>query len=401
MQPVIVLHHHEIVLKGENRRYFERTLLGNVRLALAAAGVKCPVRGGFGKFLLSPEGPEAVDRAAGALRRVFGLANVCPGVTVPQEIESLCEAADRVLEGQEFRTIRVDTRRVDKRFPLTSMETNARVGAHLCARHGVRADLTHPDATVSIEIADGVAHVYSRKLSGAGGLPSGVSGKLVGLLSAGFDSPVACWRMMRRGCSVSFVHFHSMPYTGVESVDQVRDIVRVLTGWQFRSKLHVVPFAAVQNEIVLRTEPSLRIVLYRRMMLRVAGAIAAREKAEGLVTGEAVGQVASQTLRNIRAIASASALPILRPLAGADKEETIAESRRIGTHDISSRPFDDCCSFLAPRRPATWADPDLVAREEEKLDLPALTRLALEGRSVERFQYPIPDAVEPSAPVHA
>ena len=419
MHPVVVLHHHEIVLKGENRRHFERALHANVRLAADGAGLRFTLRGGFGKFILTPTaaigagpGPEgganppipaaeAVQGIIEPLRKVFGLANLCPGVETEPEIGAIVAASDAVLEGLEFRTIRVDTRRVDKRFPIPSMETNAQVGAHICGKYGVRANLTTPDVTVSIEIADGRAYVYAKRIPGAGGLPAGVSGRLVGLLSAGFDSPVACWRMMRRGCSVVFVHFHSMPYTGQESVDQVRDIVRVLTAWQYRSKLYLVPFAAVQNEIVLRTDPSLRIVLYRRMMLRIAERIAAREKAEGLVTGEAVGQVASQTLRNIRAIASASGLPVLRPLSGADKEETIAEARRIGTHDISARPYDDCCSFLAPRRPATWADPGLVAAEEEKLDIGALSAMALEAHSVERYRHPLQDAAAPGPAVHA
>jgi len=401
MNPVVVLHHHEIVLKGGNRKSFERTLMQNVRLAMSAAGVKCVVRGGFGKFLLTPEAGAPIDRAADALRKVFGLANVCPGLQVAQDVDDICAAAEAVLAGQEFRTLRVDTRRVDKRFAMNSMETNARVGAHLCGKYGVRANLTTPDATVSVEIADGAAYVYSKRLPGAGGLPSGVSGRLVALLSAGFDSPVACWQMMRRGCSVAFVHFHSMPYTGQESVDQVRDIVRVLTTYQFRSKLYIVPFADVQNEIVLRTEPSLRIVLYRRMMLRIAERVAGREKAEGLVTGEAVGQVASQTLRNIRVIDSAATLPVLRPLSGADKEETIAASRRIGTHDISSRPYDDCCSFLAPRKPATWADAALVASEEARLDVGALTASALSAHTVERFSHPLQDAAEPTTALHA
>jgi thiamine biosynthesis protein ThiI len=192
-----------------------------------------------------------------------------------------------------------------------------------------------------------------------------------------------------------------MPYTGEESVDQVRDIVRVLTAYQYRSKLYVIPFADVQNEIVLRTEPSLRIILYRRMMLRIAERIAGKEKAEGLVTGEAVGQVASQTLRNIRVIDSAATLPILRPLSGADKEETIASARRIGTHDISSRPYDDCCSFLAPRKPATWADAGLVGAEEEKLDLGALTAAALAVHTLERFNHPLQAEAEPTPAVHA
>jgi len=292
------------------------------------------------------------------------------------------------LAGEEFRTLRVETRRVDKRFPLTSMEVNADVGGVLCPKFGVRADLSHPDITVSVEIVDGKAYVYARRLRGAGGLPSGVSGRLVGLLSAGFDSPVACWEMMKRGCTVSMVHFHSMPYTARRSVDQVRDIVRILTKYQYRTKLFIVPFAPAQNEIVLRTEPSLRIILYRRMMIRIAERIAERENAEGLVTGEAVGQVASQTLRNIRVIGSAATLPVLRPLSGSDKEEIIATARKIGTHDISAEPYDDCCSFLAPRKPQTWADPARVEEAEKALEIPPMIDGAISAMETEKFSYP-------------
>ena len=242
----------------------------NVRATGAAAGVMHRQGGYETSSRLSPQGTPISPSS----QRVFGLANICPGVRVDQDVAVLCAASEAALAGVQFRTICVDTRRVDKRFPLTSMETNARIGAHLCGTFGVRANLTNPDVTVSVEIADGTAYVYSRRVPGAGGLPSGVSGRVVGLLSAGFDSPVACWQMMKRGCNVVFVHFHSMPYTGEQSVEQVRDIVRRLTPYQYRSKLYIVPFAAVQNDIVLRTEPSLRIILYRRMMLRIAERIA-------------------------------------------------------------------------------------------------------------------------------
>jgi len=388
MEPVIILHHHEIVLKGGNRKYFEQVLIRNIRAAVSGTGGRSVISGGYGKFILLPESAEHAESLVPRLRSVFGLANVCPGVRVAQEMGAIADASVSSLAGLEFRTLRVKTRRVDKRFPVRSMDLSAAVGARLCETFGVRANLSHPDVTVSVEIADGAAYVYSRRLRGAGGLPSGVSGRLVGLLSAGFDSPVACWSMMKRGCSVSMVHFHSMPHTARRSVDQVRDIARLLTTYQFRTKLFIVPFAPVQNEIVLATEPSLRIILYRRMMLRIAERIAFREKAEGLVTGEAVGQVASQTLRNIRVIDSATTLPVLRPLSGADKEETIAVSRKIGTFDISSEPYDDCCSFLAPRSPQTWADPARVKEAETSLDIPSLVDSAIGSVETENFVFP-------------
>lgn len=388
MKPAIILHHHEIVLKGENRKYFEQTLMRNIRTALSGAGASFSLSGGYGKFLLVPDPDWDVGDMVVRLTRVFGLANICVGYETEQDVGTFCTVAAGILEGRRFETLRVDTRRVDKRFPLNSVEVNTRVGAHLCGKFGVRANLGNPDVTVSIEIADGRAYIYARKVPGAGGLPSGVSGRVVGLLSAGFDSPVACWRMMKRGCNVSFVHFHSMPYTTERSVDQVREIAKLLTTYQNHSKLFIVPFAEIQNDIVLKTEASFRILLYRRMMVRIAEKIARRERAEALVTGEAVGQVASQTLRNIRLIDGAATLPILRPLSGSDKEETIAASRLIGTHDISCAPYDDCCSFLAPRRPQTWADPEVLAAQEKLLDIGELLRVGLDGVTLEKYGAP-------------
>jgi tRNA uracil 4-sulfurtransferase len=268
------------------------------------------------------------------------------------------------------------------------MAVNGEVGAHLCEHFGVRANLSKPDETIFIEIADGTAFVYRSKQSGAGGLPSGVSGKVITLLSAGFDSPVAAWKIMKRGATNVFIHFHSMPYTSRHSVDQVRQIVGVLTQYQLHSKLYIVPFADLQNEIVLKTPQHLRVVLYRRFMLRIAELIAHDEKAEALVTGEAVGQVASQTLRNIRNIEAAVTLPILRPLSGTDKEETMALARRIGTHDISKEPYDDCCSFLAPRRPETWSKIDEIMDAESRLDIPLMLEQVLAKITKEQFSYP-------------
>jgi thiamine biosynthesis protein ThiI len=383
MHPVIVIHHHEITLKGENRRFFEQHLMRNVRIALTGLVAPQAVRGGYGRFVVDLESSDHLDTIMQKLSRVFGVANLCSGMKVPQEVGAFCETAGHLLEGRTFSTIRVEARRPDKSFPLRSMDINAQVGEYLCKRFGVRANLSKPDETIYIEIVDGVAYVYRSKMKGAGGLPSGVSGRVVSLISAGFDSPVASWQLMRRGATVVFLHFHSMPYTSVRSVEQVRALVRVLTEYQFQSKLYLVPFAEVQNQIVLGTLPALRVVLYRRMMMRIAEGVARREKAEALVTGEALGQVASQTLRNIRVINAVSSLPILRPLSGTDKEDIMEIARRIGTHDLSKEPYDDCCSFLAPRRPATWAGFEQVAEAEAKLDIDGLVKMGMDSLSHE------------------
>lgn len=396
MQPVIIVHHHEIVLKGENRRYFECQLMKNVRTSLEGVIAPPAVRGGYGRFIIELGPGAGTAEAEERLSCVFGLSNICSGVRVAQHLDDICRAAETMLEGREFRTIKVDTRRADRNFATGSMAVNERVGEFLCKRFSVRANLSRPDETIYIEIVDGAAYVYRSKLNGPGGLPVGVSGRIALLLSAGFDSPVAGWQMMKRGASVISVHFHSMPYTSRRSVDQVRQIVAALTRYQFHSKLFLVPFAAIQNEIVLRAPESLRVILYRRMMVRIAEAVARQERAEALATGESIGQVASQTLRNIRVINDAASLPILRPLAGTDKEEIIALARKIGTHDISKESDDDCCSYLAPRSPDTRSVPAEVERAESNLDVAGFVHRALETMTAESFSFP---AVGKESPV--
>lgn len=388
MKPVIIVHHHEIVLKRHNRGFFERQLLKNIRTVLSDVMPMVIIRGGYGRFIIDLDSEQSATLIVNRLSKVFGLANICVGVSVEQSLEAFCQASEKLLDGLEFKTIRVHAHRPDKNFPIRSMEVNAKVGEFLCKRFGVRANLTQPDETIYIEIVDGTSYVYRSKVQGAGGLPSGVSGKVVSLLSAGFDSPVASWRVMKRGATVIFVHFHSMPYTSQNSIEQVKQLVNLLTQYQFHSKLYLVPFADVQHEIVQRTDPKLRVLLYRRMMIRIAEEIAHQVKAEALVTGEAVGQVASQTLRNIRVVDEVATLPILRPLSGMDKEETMDLARHIGTYDISKEPYDDCCSFLAPRNPETWAEPQEIADAEAMLDIPKLVTMGIEAMSLERFSFP-------------
>jgi thiamine biosynthesis protein ThiI len=389
MNWVIILHHHEITLKGDNRGYFERHLMRNIRGVLADLIPSLFISGGYGRSII--EIPAGTDRHAVAQRLtyVFGVANICTGVRTDQNIASFCRMAEELLRPESFRTIKVETRRPDKRFPIRSMEVSSQVGEHLCTVFDVRADMKNPDQKIHIEIVNGVAYIYGLKIRGGGGLPVGVSGRIVALLSAGFDSPVASWMMMRRGATVTGVHFHSMPYTGRQSVDQVRRICEQLVRYQSGMKLFLVPFADLQQEIVLHSPMPLRVILYRRMMIRIACAIAKREQAEGLVTGESIGQVASQTLRNIRVIDDVAELPVFRPLSGTDKEETMAVARTIGTYDLSKEPYDDCCSFLAPRKPETWADPAEVIHAEEHFDISAMVQRALDATQVEHFSYPV------------
>ncbi|HTK81517.1 MAG TPA: tRNA uracil 4-sulfurtransferase ThiI [Bacteroidota bacterium] len=388
MKPVIILHHHEIILKGDNRGFFERQLLNNLRKVSSGIIPQSAFSGGYGRFIVDINGISDTDLLVERLTKVFGIANVCSGLKVRQDVEEFCRGAGELLAGLEFKTIRVETKRADKNFPVRSMDVSARVGEYICNRFNVRGNMSSPDETIYISIVDGMAFVYLSKVQGAGGLPVGVSGRVVGLLSAGFDSPVACWQLIKRGANVIFVHFHSMPYTSQNSLDQVRKLAEILATYQMDSKLFLIPFAEVQQELILKSPQPLRVIMYRRFMIRIAEEIARREKAEALVTGESVGQVASQTLRNIRAIDEAAVYPILRPLSGMDKEETLAIARKIGTFDISKEPYDDCCSYLAPRKPATWARLEEVTDAEAALDVSSLVGLALSNLTTEHYRYP-------------
>ncbi len=257
-----------------------------------------------------------------------------------------------------------------------SPEVNRRLGARVQAATGAAVDLRHPALTVAVDILPGRAFFAVGKHAGPGGLPVGTSGRVLALLSGGIDSPVAAWRMMRRGCRVDFVHFHSVPFHDATSQEKARTLAGLLVAWELEATLHVVPFGEVQRQIVATVARPLRVVLYRRMMLRIAEAIARESRAEALVTGESLGQVASQTLGNLAVIGAATTLPLLRPLVGMDKTEIAAEAARLGTFETSIIPDQDCCQLFVPRHPTTRADPDAVHAAEAHLDVPGLVALA-------------------------
>ncbi len=389
MKPIIVVHHHEIGLKGKNRKYFEKHLLRNVRLTLKKLLPQNAVTGGFGRFIIYTDSNQtATDEIILKLKKVFGLSNICFGFETGQSIEEFNSVAESLLKEKSFTTIRVKTSRANKAYPKTSVEVNTEVGAFLCTRFNARANLSQPDETIYIEIVDKLAYVYLSKIPGAGGLPAGISGRVVSLISAGFDSPVASYKIMKRGAYVVSVHFHSYPFVSHNSIDQVKKILEMLTQYQYFSKLYLIPFAECQQDIVLKTPAPLRVILYRRMMVRVAERIASIEKANALVTGESLGQVASQTLRNIRVVNNVAKLAILRPLVGSDKEEIIDIAHKIGTYDICKEPYDDCCSFLTPRNPETWADPSAITEAETQFDVNDWIEKLLDKTEIVEFKFP-------------
>jgi thiamine biosynthesis protein ThiI len=267
---------------------------------------------------------------------------------------------------------------MDKNYELDSEGLNRHLGTFIQQTFPDRTvDLDHPDLEIHVEVLHKRFLVYFEKNPGPGGLPAGVSGKVLTLLSGGIDSPIAAWRMIRRGCRTHFVHFHSMPFTSQASVDKVRELAALLEPWQGPSRLQIVPFCSIQQAIVTDAPAPYRVILYRRFMARIAEALARRDGALALVTGESLGQVASQTLANIATIDAAVTVSILRPLIGTDKQEIVDTARDIGTFDVSALPHDDCCSYLMPRAPATTSTPQKAIEAEALLDVGKLVNDAL------------------------
>lgn len=386
LQTCFLIHYGELALKGGNRRLFEAALARNIAVALKSERL-IQVKNIFGRIIIYPatdSNPAAIEAR---LKKVFGIANFSPAcifkfgdfANIGDELKNLGDEILKITANLKFASFKINSRRAEKTFPATSREINEEIGALIQKTSGAKVDLTAPDLTIWIEIVGKTAFIYTEKIPGAGGLPAGISGRLVSLISSGFDSPVAAWRMTKRGCEIVFVHFHSYPQTTLASKENVERLVKILAGWQknLNAKIYFIPFLEIQKEITLKAPEKLRIVLYRRFMVRVAERLALENRAVGLVTGDSVGQVASQTLENINVVSNAASLPIFRPLCGLDKEEIISGAKQIETYEISSQPYEDCCSLFTPKRPATKAKLFEVEAAEKELDIEKLVKNAI------------------------
>ena len=383
----IVLHYQEIALKGNNRPWFVSRLVRNLRRAVSDLDI-AEVRVLMGRIELVIGPATSWDSVHDRVSRVFGIANFARAGRSRLDVEAIAADILRDLGDRHPRTFRVSARRADKRFPLTSPQIEREVGGRIKEAKGWVVDLSDPELTIHVEALTNEAFYFFGKEPGPGGLPVGTSGRVVCLLSGGIDSPVAAWRMMRRGCRAMFVHFHSYPILSRASQEKARELVKILTQFQFDSRLFLVPFGEIQQQVVLAVAPPLRVVIYRRLMMRIAEAIGLRHRAQALVTGEVVGQVASQTIENMTSITSAATLPVLRPLIGFDKDEIMAEAARLGTYSISIIPDQDCCTLFTPRHPATkarWID---VQRAEEALPIAQIVQDAAAAAEVEEFHFP-------------
>jgi len=384
LRPAVIVHYHELSLKRGNRPLFLRHLARNLLAATRDVG-PLTLRQLSGRILLDLAGnprPEAVrDRVA----RVFGVASCALAYRVPSTLDSMKAVIGELIQGREFPSFRISARRAFKTYPMSSVEINAALGAFVLERVRTRVDLTHPAFTIHVEVLPAETFVYLDRTMGPGGLPVGASGTVAALLSGGIDSPVAAWRMMKRGCRVLFVHFHSVPYLPPTSQEKARALVEQLTAWQYRSELLFVPFGEIQREVVLGVPPPARVVVYRRLMVRIAEGLARRRGALALATGESLGQVASQTLPNIARIDEVASMPILRPLIGMDKLEIIEQARRLETFEISIEPDADCCTLFVPRHPATRMSAEDVRDVESKLDVEALVARGCAEATTETF----------------
>jgi thiamine biosynthesis protein ThiI len=385
--PSVIAHYQEIALKGKNRPWFLRRLVRNLRDVLSGLSVR-DVRTPMGRIDIVFDRDEDWPEIERRLSRTFGLANFSLAHRAPHDVEKIADGILRDLPDDPVPSFRIAVRRADKRFAMSSPDVERIIGRRVQDARGWKVDLTRPALTIWVEIVAGEAFYHYGKLRGPGGLPVGTSGRVAVLLSGGIDSPVAAWRMMRRGCRATLVHFHSYPFLSRTSQDKARDLARLLTQYQMRSRLYLVPFGELQRQITLSVPGPLRVVVYRRMMLRIAERIAHRVGAQALATGEVVGQVASQTLDNMTVISSVATMPVLRPLIGMDKEEITAEAERLGTYPISIIPDEDCCTLFTPRHPATRARRREVDAAELALPINEMVHAAVAGAVVERFVYP-------------
>jgi thiamine biosynthesis protein ThiI len=379
----ILCHYAEVGLKLGNRRFFENWLRQNIKAALnrTIPNKKFTVQRLYGRIMIELDDDPIINQEeiTQALSNTFGLAYFAFAKYVAQEIKGIREMALAALQDKEFDTFKIKTRRPDQQFLFTAQQVNEDVGAFILSKMDKTVQLKDPDITCYIDIVQGAVYIYTEKIPGPGGLPTGANGKVVGLLSGGIDSPVASILAMKRGAAVTFVHFHSVPLTTEESIEKVKQITTVLSHYQSRIHLYLVALTPIQKEIMVKTKEKYRIILYRRFMFRIAEIIARKEKARALVTGESLGQVASQTLDNIAVIEAVNSMPILRPLIGLDKLEIINLAKDYGTYDISILPDQDCCSLFLPKHPATKAKKQFIEAEEENLAVDNLVQDAIDS----------------------
>lgn len=381
MEKVIIVRYAEIHLKGKNRGYFERVFCVNLEKALK--GLRHELRRTSGRYLVAGFQDRDAEEICERIARVFGVHSYSLGYRVSNDLDSIFEAAKIV--SPRVGTFKVDTHRADKKYPMTSPELNAEIGAKLLEKFpALKVDVREPQHVVYLDIReDGSALVFGKFEEGAGGMPVGTSSKGVLLISGGIDSPVAGYMMAKRGMEVEYLHFHSYPYTNEQAKDKVVELARILSRYTGGTSISTVKVTHIQEEIHKKCAAELNVTLLRRFMFRIAERVAKRKGAKCLITGESLGQVASQTIEGITSSNAVVTLPVLRPLIGFDKEEIIIRAKKIGTFETSVLPYEDCCTVFLPEFPAIKPKLSFIEEEETKLDIEALVNEALD--SLERI----------------
>ncbi|NLP36919.1 MAG: tRNA 4-thiouridine(8) synthase ThiI [Firmicutes bacterium] len=388
MKTLFLIRYGEIGLKGKNRTFFEKTLTNNIKRALRDLAHCRIYRTHSRHFVEVTEGD--AEAVAKRLQEIFGIVSVSPVAVADLSLEAiqdvaLKEFAKVARPGLRFK---VNTKRANKQFPLPSMEVSAKVGAHLLKNFsGLKVDVHEPEAVLDVEIREENAFIYTERLEGPGGLPVGVAGKGLLLLSGGIDSPVAGFLTMKRGVTLEALHFHSPPFTSERAKEKVIDLCRRLASYGGKIRLHLAHFTEIQTELRLKTPERLMVTLMRRMMFRIAQRLAEETGALALITGESLGQVASQTMESMNVIERVTSIPVLRPLIGMDKQEIMTLAQKIETYPISIRPYEDCCTLFLPDFPATRPRLQQVEEAEKALEIEALVAGSLEKREVLEIDY--------------
>lgn len=379
---MLLLRFGEITVKGKNRSRFEKAALSHVKSLLRAFPGTEAIHE-YGRIYVRLNG-QAADPVISSLKNIFGLTSISPVKVSPSKLEDIVEIAVDFVKSiptDKYKTFKVHGRRVFKGFPHSSQELNHLVGGPvLSACPHLKVDVHHPDLELRVEVRERVTYLFCEVIPAAGGFPLGTNGKAMMLLSGGIDSPVAGYSAMRRGLEIECVHFHSYPYTSKKAEEKVLELAQVLSGFSGRIKVHLVPFTDIQTSLAKTGQDNLIITLMRRSMLRIATKLAEKNGALALVTGDSLGQVASQTLASMNVIGKVTDLPLLRPLVMMDKEDIISMAKRIGTYDISILPYEDCCTLFVPKSPATNPNLRIVEHVEKELaDLDHMIEAAVEN----------------------
>ena len=365
---ILVHYAGEVGIKGKNRPFFEKKLLDNIRSSIRKIGYK-KLKKTYRQIIIEPNNESDIEKLTIKLKNIPGISYFCISESCDLNIEEIKENALKICKKLNPKTFCISTRRSNKNFNLNSQQINEIVGKYLIDKLNLKVDLEKQDIVIFIEILQDKIYLYTKKIQGLSGLPVGVTGKLMALISGGIDSPVAAFKMMTRGCSMVLLHFHNYSKHSPEVKNKILDLAKTLSKFQFKTKLYTINFKQIQQEIIKQIPPEFRMIIYRRIMFKIGEEILKKENALGFVTGDSLAQVASQTIENLSVINEATKFSIFSPLIGTDKLEIIKESKRIGTYEISVLPYEDCCSFLVAQHPRTKTTLEEIKKLEEKLDV--------------------------------